>query len=460
MVTLMHISNFMTVCWEGRTKQPFFLFLLCILSLGACRDKEESVAADFVSQRSPFETGFHDTTTLIAYTTLHDSIRTRALTYYMLGSLNDPEIGTTDANIYTQYALPYADFSFGSGAVIDSVVLQLPYATTSSYYGELNSNQALRVYELNEDLSASEDSLYFSNRIYQYSAVQLGEYTGSFTSIDDSVTIQLGSQTTKVEPHVRIRLDALSNTLKDRFANPPSGSFAGDSAFKAAFKGLAVVSAGSPAPGSGCLSYINLRTSAAAVVVYYNDSLKAEFPIYKINGIRTNQFKHTYLPGISIQPAFSGVHSDVNYLQPATGLKTRITFPYLFDYVKHHKIALTGAELIFTVKSGTSNGVFSLPSAIKLRSSDSLGRNQLILDEVISPTYYGGTLESGQTYRFNVVREMQQIINQYQNSGLNINYGLNLFVQADYPVTGQRVVLDTRRGTGTFKLNLSYTVIK
>lgn len=431
--------------------------------LGACRDKEESVAADFVGQRNPFDVSYHDTTTLIAYTTRHDSIRTRALTYYMLGNLNDPEIGTTAANLFTQYGLPYGDFSFGSSVIIDSVVLQLPYATTSSFHGELNTPQTIRVYEMNEDLSSADDSFYFSNRNYAYAPVVLGEYTGSYSNIDDSVTIKSGSITTRVAPHIRIRLDQLSTVLKDRFADPAtqsSGTYVSDTSFKSKFKGLAIVSSATPPPGSGCITYLNIRTNAAAVVVYYNDSLKAEFPIYKNSCIHTNQYLHSYLPGISIQPAYSTVHSDINYMQPATGLKTRILFPHLFDYVKNHKIAITGAELVFTAKPGTFNPLFSLPLVVKLRASDSLGRNAIIMDEVISPSYYGGILGSDQTYRFNVVREIQSIINAYQNQHENINYGLNLFVPADYPVTAQRVVLDTRRETGNLKLNLTYTVIK
>jgi hypothetical protein len=431
--------------------------------LGACRDKEESVAADFVGQRNPFDVSYHDTTTLIAYTTRYDSVRTRALTYYMLGNLNDPEIGTTAANLYTQYGLPYGDFSFGSSVIIDSVVLQLPYATTTSFHGELSTPQSIRVYELNEDLSSAEDSFYFSNRNYTFSAVQLGEFTGSFSNIDDSVTIKSGSITTKLAPHIRIRLDQLSTVLRDRFSDPAtqsSGTYVNDTSFKSKFKGLAIVSSATPPPGSGCMTYLNVRTNAAAVVVYYNDSLKAEFPIYKNSIIHTNQYLHTYLPGISIQPAYSSIHSDINYLQPATGLKTRILIPHLFDYVKQHKIAVTGAELVFTVKQGTFNPLFSLPLTVKLRASDSLGRNAIILDEVIYPSYYGGLLGSDQTYRFNVVREIQNIIGTYQNQNQNINYGLNLIVPADYPVTAQRVVLDTRRETGNLKLNLTYTVIK
>lgn len=459
----MHISNSMTVCWEGRTKHFFPVFFLFILLLGACRDKEESVAADFVGQRNPFEVSYHDTTTLIAYTTRHDSVRTRSLTYYMLGNLNDPEIGTTAANLFTQYGLPYGDFSFGTSVNIDSVVLQLPYATTASFHGELNAPQSIRVYELNEDLSADEDSYYYSNRNYAYAAVQLGEYTGSFSSIDDSVTIKSGSITTKLAPHIRIRLDQFSTVLKDRFADPAtqsSGTYVNDTSFKSKFKGLAIVSSATPPPGSGCITYLNVRTNAAAVVVYYNDSLKAEFPIYKSSCVHSNQYLHTYLPGISIQPAYSSVHSDINYMQPATGLKTRILFPNLFDYVKHQKIAVTGAELIFTPKAGTFNPLFSLPLVVKLRSSDSLGRNAGIDDEFVSSVYYGGILGPDHIYRFNIVLEMQKIINAYQNNNQNINYGLNLFVQADYPITAQRVVLDTRRETGNLKLNLTYTVIK
>ncbi len=463
----MHILNCTTVCWADKTNKALFLLLFFALSFSSCEKKENSIGADFVGQRNPFEVAYHDTTTIVAYTTTHDSIPTTRLSYYMLGDLNDPELGQTKCHIITQYALPYDQFDFGGTPQIDSIVLQLTFATPTSYYGMLNIPQKINVYELTEDLSESSDSFYFSNRNYGFSQNLIGQYNKTFENIDDSVTINSGTISTTLPPHLRIRLDEYSPVLKDRFMDPNangSGYFLNNTNFKNAFKGLAIVASGtmgeSELPvGMGCITYINFRTANTALVIYYNDSLRAEFPLYK-NSVHANKFYHRYNSSISIQPAFSANHYDQNYLQPATGLKTRITFPHLFDYVKDHKIAVTGAELIFTVQSGSTSTLHSLPTNLRLLSSDSLGRNDFIMDQFIAPEYYGGYLEAGTTYRFNVARQIQHIINEYQNNNRNLNYGLNLLVPGDNPVTAQRVILDTKRGLGSFKLNLTYTVIK
>jgi hypothetical protein len=92
-------------------------------------------------------------------------------------------------------------------------------------------------------------------------------------------------------------------------------------------------------------------------------------------------------------------------------------------------------------------------------NSDSLGKNGFLRDQITeSSIYYGGKL-SGNTYSFNIVRHLQNLLIRYQN-GSNINYGMNLIVPADNPLTAERVLLNTRKNSGSFKLKLTYTVIR
>jgi len=455
----------MTLFWAGRIN-----FLLCFLFIvtvfSSCEKKENSIGADFVGQRTPFVTGYQDTTTLIAYTSKHDSIRTRYLSYYMLGSLNDLMIGQTDCHVMTTFSLPYTQFNFTGTPSIDSIVLQLPYTTSTSFYGDINTPQDIYVYEMNEVLSTSADSVYFSNRNYNYSTTPIGHYTGDFSKIGDSVSIQGFTQ--KMPPHIRIRLDDLNPVLKNRLLDPNAtgtGYFLNDSVFFSNFKGLAIVSKATPAAGSGCITYLNLRSEIAGVIVYYHnatDTLSVGFPLTPLTraSVHANSFDHQYNSGINIQPNFSTQHSDINYLQPSGGLKTRILLPHLFDYVKGQKIAVTGAELVFKIEPGSATSTYTLPENVLIKAADSLGRNVTLLDEFFENAYYGGAIENSSTFRFNIIRQIQYILDQYRINNRNLNYGLNLYVPVDAPVSAKRVILDTHRNAGTFKLNLTYTVIK
>jgi hypothetical protein len=108
--------------------------------------------------------------------------------------------------------------------------------------------------------------------------------------------------------------------------------------------------------------------------------------------------------------------------------------------------------------SGSVNDFFTLPASMSLLGSDSLGKNVFLKDQFYESTaYYGGQLSNNQ-YKFNIVRHLQYLLDE-KKKGRDYNYGMNLIIRADDPLTAQRTVLDTRKNSGTLKLKLTYTVI-
>jgi hypothetical protein len=446
----------MTVCSKDRISIPFFVLFLGLFLLVSCRKNEDTVGSDFVGAIVGFNVQSSDTASVVAYTSVHDSLFTNKLSYFMLGSMNDPEIGTTKTAIATQVELPYNEFPLFTTLTIDSIVLQLTYATPTSALGNKSSVQTIRVYELNEDLPTT--GLY-SNKVYATYATPLGTWTSNYTHLGDSVPLTLNGQTVNLAPHVRIKLDESSFVAK--FKNAGAAEFKTSSAFKAYMKGLYIVPETNPASGEGAIAYMNLYNPTSSLVIYYNGISKAEFPIFSSNSLKGNAFSHSYLPAVAIQPAMGGTHQNTCYVQPAAGLKTRITFPYLFDFAKNKNIAITGAEVVVSVDQTKDTSVYKLPGWMLLNTSDSTGKYDFPLDLYTSDGiyyydgYYNGTRGE---YRFNIQRQVQSWFNQYKNNGRNVNYGLNLIVPADNPVGANRVILDSR--AGKIKLKLSYTVIK
>ncbi len=451
----------MIVCFKDKTK--LLLLLLLIGSITpSCHKNENTVGDDFVGALVGFDVKSIDTTQIIAYTSIDDSVLTRYTSYYLMGSMNDPDFGTAHSSIITQYMPPTLSSGWDNSSIhIDSIVLQLRYVGPTFKYGNLNSTQTIRVYELAEDINA--DSSYRSDRNYQYDATKpIGTWQGVF-NLEDSIRYTYAGQAVSLAPHLRIKLDAPEYINKFTSAN--SAVFASTGAFQAYFKGLVIAPDWSPTPGQGGIAHIDLKTDSylrnmiTSVVVYYDSVQKVEFPIYPDDNIKYNKFSHEHTGTIPIQPRMGGVHSDVNYVKSMAGLKTRILLPNIFDYTKQQNIAINGAEMIIPLVQGSTSDMYSAPVSIRLFASDSLGRNQIITDAFSGLDYYGGVYNSSsKQYSFNIIRHVQNLLTQYKQHGLNYNYGLNLFIQADNPVSASRAIIDTR--PGKIKLKLSYTVIK
>jgi hypothetical protein len=184
-----------------------------------------------------------------------------------------------------------------------------------------------------------------------------------------------------------------------------------------------------------------------------------------VGGIRGSEAAYNYyyqtnVPSGLIQVPFFGIHQDRGYVQALNSTKLRIEIPNLTAVLSNPRIALNGAEILFTPLPGTFNDKYTLPASISLVGSDSVGRNVFLKDQFTeSGLYYGGTL-SNNVYRFNIVRHLQNILNETKKQNGFKDYGMNLIIRADDPVSAQRIIFDTRRNNGTFKLKLTYTVIK
>jgi hypothetical protein len=446
----------MTVCSKDRISIPFFVLCIGLFLLASCRKNEDTVGSDFIGARVGFDVQSSDTSSVVAYTTLHDSVLTYKLSYFILGNMNDPQFGVSRAAISTQVDLPEINFPSFSGSKIDSIVLQLPYATSSSVYGNKFTTQVIKVYELNENLVQNE---LYSSRKFGTNPISIGTWSSDFTHLADSVPISLNGATVMLPPHIRIKLD--ETNFLNKIKTAAASNYTTSEVFKSFLKGFYISPELSPlSTGQGAMTYINMARSTAAMVIYYNDSLKAEFPISGSSTLKGNSYFHTFSNNITIQPALGGTHQNTCYIQPTAGLKTRILFPYLFDFAKDKNIAITGAEIVVSIDQTQDTSIYKLPTRLLLNASDSLGTLEQPIDlfTLDGIAYYGGYYKGNGEYSFNIQRQVQFWFNRYKNSGVNANYGLNLIVPSDNPVGANRAVLDTR--AGKVKLKLSYTVIK
>lgn len=460
----------MIVYSKDRTKQFIITFLVSVFLFTACKkDNSNTIGAGFIGTLNGFTVLSNDTTSLILFSSKCDSIPTKALSFFMLGDMNDPIFGKSKSNIYTQFSLP-SGFGF-NGATIDSVVLQLGFVSSNSYYGNISTSQDISVYELKEQLSSSYDSGYFSNRNYKTSEIgslvlpsSIGYFSSTF-NFTDSVYETCGGLTTTLIPHIRIKLSSAFVNKLQRAES--AGAFLSNTAFQSYINGLAILAQTPDSrlfPGQGAILYLNPRSSlVSGIAVYYGGKYKQIFPIAPSDVI-TNQYTHsTSLP---LQPYMSKTPSANNesYVQSNAGIKTRVLMPNIENIAKTHDIAVIGAQIVFTLADGKDDAVYKAPNNLWLQNADSIGRISFLEDFLeINPTsYYGGTYSvvngKGQ-YSFNITRHVQHLLTTFHQTGKSINYGMNLIIPADDYMNGfgsSRAVINTK----DVKLNLSYSVIK
>ncbi len=346
---------------------------------------------------------------------------------------SDPEFGSTNAAAYFSISSNvYGNNPFinrDSVVKIDSVVLSLDYVAN---YGDTNSTQTFRVFEIDQNSGFSDTALYRYNRPDFATTTELGSKTFQVSSLNDSFTLVRRRDTTREANVLRIRLD---NSIGTRFSqfdtvNHALGGFRNDSIFKSLFRGLAIKAD----QGVGnALVYFNLNnTSKTRLIVYFQgrngklDTLATAFSHISLlpNGpIRTNpaNFINGQANIIKREPAgawatylFNGSASDDKlYIQSEPGSVATIKVPGL-DTLQNNIIHR--AELIVTKLPSALENIFTPPIRLFLDRISNNNDSAFVLDKDLiqgndfNYAVFGGNLRSDNTYRFNISRYVQDIV--------------------------------------------------
>ncbi len=380
-----------------------FLLLLALLS---CRKEPYQVGIDILPPTDTLGVFQTDTVTVIAYTILQDSARTDESSYGLLGAIMDPVFGQTTATTYTQVRLSTEGVTFGDHPVLDSLVLVLYY---EGYYGDTNTLQHVRVYELSADLSP--DSSYYSNQTAgTYNLLLADQYYKPRPT--DSVLLSGDT----VAPHLRINLSNRTRYLGNKILSAPQYILNSNDEFVKFFKGVCIQAL--PVDQKGGL--IKFRTSDlySKIAVYYHnddeDSLRFDMYIDATIGRFTNFSHYGYADA---SPEFrqqvlngdTSLGRDKLFLQAMAGTRIKVHMPYLRSLVKNGKIAINNAELVF--ENPVKDTTYQVPDGLSLYKMDSAGKIAFVVDYSEGAEYFGGTYVSGtRTYSFRLTRHIQNIL--------------------------------------------------
>ncbi len=410
-----------------------------ILLFSGCKDPDE-LGLNVLPPGDQLQTVFSDTSTLITTILQEDSLQTDELSLQLLGCINDPTFGIATASIYTQVSLAGTP-AFGTNPVADSLVLVLGY---NSIYGDTSENQSVNVYHLTGDMSI--DSTYYSNSSFAFDPTPVGTATYKPSLAD----VVLPSDTTRKLAQLRIALDTtLANVI---LSQNGLSSLSSNANWLTFFKGLKIESGSSVTSGKGAISAMNFFNSALTLY-FHNDTVAKKYNFSLVNA-RVNNFTHN-VAGSVVEPYLtSGTTDSLCFVQGMSGVKTKISLPYLKHFDDSGSIVVNKAELKITAQS-TAPGLFPVASRLFLTTKSDAGLNTFPIDYFESSGYFGGEFNtSTNTYTFNIARQIQGILDgTYNNSDFYL-------VVASAGVIPNRVVIgSSTHANYKMKLSLYYTKI-
>lgn len=398
-------------------------FLIGIIT--SCKDDANQIGLNLQPDKDKLGVYFNDTTSIISYSEIIDSVRSAKTATSPLGSLYDPVFGITSTAFSTQFRLSKSAFSFGENPQVDSLVLSLKPVST---YGDSNAPFTIRVYELSERIYL--DSTYYSNTVIEHSSVLLAEYT-MIPNFNDSVVV--GGDT--LIPHNRISLSNITTEFGIKLLSATDEQMSSADAFQSFFYGIRVETL--PVASGGQLASIDLLDDYSKMTLYYKndeeDSLEYEYLI-NTNAARFNNFYHDYNAGYyyfkqQVVEGDTTLGRIISYVQPLSGIKTKIFFPYIRDWYKDGSIVINEAKLI--IEGVEEDYEFAPPSSLIVAKVTEDGSIVAIEDQLEGTEYYGGYYQkSTNGYFFRVTNYLQNYLN-----GEDPDYGLELIVDGGAFIT-------------------------
>ncbi|MBC8315880.1 MAG: DUF4270 domain-containing protein [Bacteroidales bacterium] len=388
--------------------RAIWISLLVVFIVVSCKKDPYEIGLELLPPSDTLYVSKIDTVTVVAYSEIMDSIRTDELPSLVLGSIVDPVFGKTTASFYTQFLLSSEQIDFGVNPRLDSLVLILYYGT---YYGDTNTLQQLRVFEVSEDIDY--DSSYYSNQSLDTYGIELANMTYR-PAPKDSIIIW-GKP---VAPHLRINLSNHSNYLGNKILFAPDHVLSSTTEFVNFMKGLYVEAI--PVSSRGALINYVPSTGLSKMVIYFRnedvgDSLHFNLPIDLVSA-RFNTYNHHGYEDASPDFKQQLVYKDTTlgknqvYLQSLGGVKLKLQFPYFKSLLDSlGPIAINSA--ILTFKNSEMDSTWIPPPQLAMYKVDSAGRITQIIDELDGLSYFGGAYNKDERiYWFRLTRHFQRLL--------------------------------------------------
>ena len=435
------------------------MMAMLLMAFSACRKSPENIGNNLLDPNSYIGMFKTDTITVTCHSYLEDSIGTKNVTNALLGSMNDPVFGLTNAGFYTQFHISSAGQHYGTNPVLDSLVLQL---CISGYYGDTTTWQTAHAYELLDSLSVNES--YYNHSVVPTSPVDVAN-SYQFRPHPKTTHCVVGTDTVQ-QALIRIPLSA---ELGNYLINLDSVAYSEPDLFKNYFKGLYVTC--EPVSAGGAVTYINLTNNTYSMlqIYYHNDdnpgtSLRYNFYV-TTSDTYFNHFDHDYMQGSPefVQQVMEGdttLGQEKLYLQTMGGVRSKLRFPFVdhwTDTLERGYIVINEAKLVVPASpADADSNYFTAPSSLILVGFNEDGTTYLLPDYYEGTSYFGGSYDaSSRSVSFRISEYIQNLVLK-KNSNCGLSMGIN---GASY--TASRWVIngpEAENGT-PLKLVVTYSVV-
>ena len=404
-------------------------------------------------------------TNIKSYTEYDTKLRTDESGYNLLGTINDPVFGKTATEFASQFRLSTYPL-YKVDDTIDSLVYYVAY---KEYYGDSTTPQKFKVYELASDLS-------FDAKYYQDVNLKALAETTPLSELIYTPRFKLDSLSTnspsKSDPRDTVTHELafhLDHSLANKLMAADTTILSDNDLFINYFKGLYVESEDMDQGGAV------MKIIGSGLVLFYhkdNDTTKYLKYFYSNNNAaRVNRFYHDYTSTDLVSNLGNPASPDtLIYLQSTGGLHAKISIPNLGVWTKlipelavtkdTANLVINQAQLVFTVEPTMTDTIiykaaeqlFMVAIDKTTNQTDTLIRPS---DYYLSPAYFGGAFnKSDQTYRFNITRHMQDVI-----EGKKKNYGFYLEPVYKNSLYRRTVLKGAGSKTG-IRLEITYSKIR
>jgi len=385
-------------------RKSFLGFLGLILMLAACEKPESKLGLELLPDAENL--GFAvDSSTVILNQVYHDSLVTNRLEFALLGDFDDPIIGNTTANIYSQIRLSNPNLNFGGSATIDSLILSVAYS--GNHYGDLD-DFLISVQQITDTMYL--DSTYYSYDELAVDGIELVDPSRNIITPAPNDDVVVGGDT--LAPHMRIKL--LDDWGTNSILETDVINVENNENFLEHIHGLKITA--TKQSGSGGIVYMNLISSLSNMIIYYHtltqDSLSYEFVI-NTQSQQFVQFEHDYNSAI-ISSIDDGIQEmDEAIIQSTAGLGIEVMLPNIHDFAEED-IVINRAVLELPVSDFADVESFK-PDSILRAVYNFEGVDVNVPDATLSGSgidYVGGYYdEENNIYKVTVTRFVQQVLN-------------------------------------------------
>lgn len=426
-------------------RKDLLIILISLFILQGCKKEGEIGLEQQIDEEGLFGT-LVDTSTIRTFSVKDDTLISSRYIRNQLGEFRDPLFGNTKASIAFQAVLSQNNVDFGTNLVLDSVVLVLGYIgdKTQRFYGDTNSRFDINVYQLDEDIT--EDSNYYSNRVFRTKPTAIGT-TVYQPNPEDSLIVQnirdgRADTVAKVPPQLRVKLN---NTFGQEILSKSGGlELSENSVFLNTYKGFYITATRTSGDG-GVMSFDLTNTNRSYIVLHYKNSTDTTNFVFNINSVAANinRYEHDYTgTEVASQLADSSLGQTKSYVQSLAGLRTKVQIPNIKRLTDSGLIAVNKAELIVKPYAGTTTPYAPIVNLVlRARRSDNS-------EFTVQTALYNST-----TKEYKLV--VTNFIQQYISGKLDIKE-LYLEDNSKQIRTG-RLVISGQNSADPIKLRIFYT---